>query len=157
MAEHWPDSDLEIEVEPLDGSAGERGAESARPPRNERALRLAITASVLIVALAVLAGSLLPLGDLLKRHPASSRPIAAATATAASTPGQVVIVPISGTSRAPEPVPTECPPGNPVADFAPAFGPGVGFYGLNVWMVGFSGPRHAAPRGFARHIGRPAI
>ncbi len=39
-----------------------------------------------------------------------------------------------------DPVPTNCPPGNRVESFDSAFAPGVGFSGLRVWVVGFSGP-----------------
>lgn len=117
------DGELHIEVSPLSPSL-DAGQWTASPRRNLRLWRGLIAGSAIVVALAVIFSGFLPL-----RTPLTGWALPQPTATSTPAPTPVLL----------GKVPTNCPPGNPVATFSPAFGPGVGVAGLHVWLVGFEG------------------
>lgn len=121
------DSDLHFEVTPL---VPPQPGRALPPPRRSRARawRTLAVGAALIVALAVLLGSLAPVRSAL---------FGRAPIPVSKAPHALVASPTVGTLGD---VPTGCPPGNGVETFSSAYGPGVGIYGLHIWLVGFSGP-----------------
>jgi len=123
------DSELHIEVTPLSPPPN-AGQQTSAQRRNARLWRALIAGTAVAVALVTIFSGFLPL-----RTPLTGWALPQPTAT--STPELAPV--LLGK------VPTDCPPGNSVATFSPAYGPGVDVGGLHVWLVGLDGP-HATLR-----------
>ena len=122
------DAELHIEVMPLSPPPN-GGHQVSRRHRHTRIVRALVVGSSLAVALAVIFSGFLPL-----RSPLTGWALPQPTATSTPEPTPVLL----------GKVPADCPPGNSVATFSPAYGPGVDV-GLDVWLVGLDGP-HATLR-----------
>jgi len=119
------DSELHIEVTPLSPPPN-AGQQTSTHRRNARLWRALIAGTAIVVALTIIFSGLLPL-----RTPLTGWALPQPTATSTAMPTPVLL----------GKVPTNCPPGNSIQTFSPAFGPGVGVAGLNVWLIGFEGPQ----------------
>jgi len=118
------DGELHIEVTMLTSPSATTTGQSAPARPRKRLWQAAIIGGVIVIALVVIFSGYLPL-----RTPLTGWALPQPTATVTPAPTPVLL----------GKVPTNCPPGNPVATFSPAFGPGVGVAGLHVWLVGFEG------------------
>ncbi|HEY7341661.1 MAG TPA: hypothetical protein VH591_12320 [Ktedonobacterales bacterium] len=123
------DDELRLEVSPLHPLPDATAQQTSRPRHHTRMLRAVIIGTAIAVALAAIFSGFLPL-----RTPLTGWALPQPTATSTPEPTSVLL----------GKVPTDCPPGNPLATFSPAYGPGLDV-GLDAWLVGFDGP-HATLR-----------
>lgn len=119
------DAEPRLEVTPLDTSSPDiLGGGTYPPARGRRRLWLSLlTAGALVVALAIVLGSV----------PSLRAAVIARFASPTPTQG---LIPV-GVQL--DPVPTNCPTGNPVTIFSPDYPPGVGMEGRDIWILGFTG------------------
>jgi hypothetical protein len=118
-------SNFSIEVAPLPRSSPDYAARIFHAFQRMRTWRGVLTGCAILVALAIIFSSISPL-----HIPFTGWALPRPTATNTTEPTPALLAK----------VPANCPPGNALDTFSPAFSQGVGVARLHIWLVGFDGP-----------------
>lgn len=118
-------SDFSIEMAPLPRSSPDYAARIFHTSQRMRTWRGVLTGCAILVALAIIFSSFLPL-----HIPFTGWALPRLTATSTVEPIPALL----------GKVPANCPPGNAPETFSPDFSQGVGAARLHIWLVGFDGP-----------------